>query len=129
MKLTRIVFLILLLTWCTGCDDPPKPKPQDIAGVYDGAFGDLTQTVEMRENGTYHESITRNGKEIISQDGTWKILGLTDLQFSNIYSVMRDGIVVSEPVLDNPFPAVWVDLPHEKRIAFRIQYNYVLDRH
>jgi cytochrome c biogenesis factor len=51
----------------------PEPSSKSVVGTYDGSFHGLTETLELKQDGTFMQTLTLPSKDKLTASGGWEL--------------------------------------------------------
>lgn len=90
MRLRSVILIVAVaLAAGAGCSNRPNERIGKVSGEYTGRFSDGTETLVLREDGTYEERFEFVDKRVVSNHGTW-----TEDRTTNLVRVRVNGGIV-----------------------------------
>ena len=87
MKIFKLLVIFTIICFSlNGCVDDPYP----IAGTYHGNYAGGLEVIVLNEDGTYSQNFTKNGKEIYSSSGEWRLGPSGKLKFTDFMFLIKD---------------------------------------
>ncbi len=108
------------LASCSKSAKAPSPTNADVVGVYLGRYFDGNETVEMRADGTFKQTFTKNGVTVYSHEGKWEFTPPYDVALKPFMSVID---YTRKNVFDGPPRQVGVMSADFRRDPDRIEFG------
>jgi hypothetical protein len=126
----RALLVVLSLTLAACGNMMPAATMTNVPGKYDGIYGNKSEHVDIRTDGTYYQSVTVDGKEY-KNSGTWRIKRAPSdfdfIYFKNFaisYDTAKHAMVAPQPLVE--YAGMWVSGRGGERIVFEDEPEYAI---